>query len=590
MGNGSLKKSDHSAYVGIDSTWNNSTKHLSLSPDIQKTQKTHKISQIKGYQRRSQTIKTQNSPITHTPQRSPVDGMPSNKTAISQPHGRDIGEWRMAEDYVTKRDSDIGNDKFQGDVRLSDAIKLDIRLDKSPLVQSDSPARHSMLVSIEERLFGELDIDTCKADIICIIDVSFSMQGQKLDYVKKTLVSLLDFIKGSRMAIVIFGTHADVLMNFKIVSDASLPHITRIIESITEQGNTNITAAVKVSQTLLKARCTRNDVASMLLLSDGQHNTSDISIDGMFDGDTMAAGTEYTLHAFGYGDDHDSKLMQAMSERKQGNYYFVNDIAKVNECFADCMGMITTSLANKGKMTLKLHPTAYYPEVRILKTYGPYWQKASDTEAVIQLSNIYAGMKKDFGLEIELDASKKRVFGQTQAVLATLKLEYTDMSTSARSKLEKSLTVQIYPKGFQVNVVTNLEVKKNIMRAAGGDAIKKAHEYNEQGRSKAGILLLDSLKTEFEKAQDVKDDIEIKSLIKEFDEIIKMLKNDLTGTPNMCSSTNYMMQKANVYRNQTSSPLSELTPCMYQSKRQHALVTSMKLKSTPIYLPSLTKH
>ena len=494
--------------------------------------------------------------------------------------GPALDEWRKSEELIIHSESQIGTEKIQGDIKLRDALKFGGQLEKLPIVQSDTPVKQAMLLSIEETLFGELDIDTCKADVICIIDVSGSMAGQKLDYVRKTLTSLLDFLKGSRMAIVTFSCEAEMLMNFKIVNDDNLSNIQKIIDSLHDQGNTNITHSVKVSQGLLKARFTKNEVASLFLLSDGQHNQGEISNEIMFDGDIQASGTEYTLHTFGYGDDHDSKLMQSMSERKHGNYYFVNDITKVDECFADCMGMVTTSLATKGKLTLKLQPTAYYPEVRILKTYGPYWQKTSDTEATIMLSSIYAGIKKDFGLEIEFDASKKQVEDETQSVLATLKLEYTEMGASESSMLEESIKVSIYPKGSQVAVVTNLEVKKNIMRAVGGDAIKKAHENNAQGQNKEGIEFLKGLKTEFEKADDVKDDAIIASLIKQFDEIIKMLDNDMHGRANACKSSNYMMQQANMYCNQVSAPQYEHSSGMFQNMRQSANVISMKSKKS----------
>ena len=41
---------------------------------------------------------------------------------------------------------------------------------------------------------------------------------------------------------------------------------------------------------------------------------------------------------FGYGNDHDSELMTWISDKKDGNFYFIEDVKKVGVCFIDCLG------------------------------------------------------------------------------------------------------------------------------------------------------------------------------------------------------------------------------------------------------------
>lgn len=44
------------------------------------------------------------------------------------------------------------------------------------------------------------------------------------------------------------------------------------------------------------------------------------------------------MHTFGYGNDHDAKLMSDIAELKRGYFYFVRDITTVDEAFINTLG------------------------------------------------------------------------------------------------------------------------------------------------------------------------------------------------------------------------------------------------------------
>ncbi len=47
---------------------------------------------------------------------------------------------------------------------------------------------------------------------------------------------------------------------------------------------------------------------------------------------------DYSLHSFGYGDDHDEKILSGISKYKKGCFYYIKDNEFVDECFLDCLG------------------------------------------------------------------------------------------------------------------------------------------------------------------------------------------------------------------------------------------------------------
>ena len=54
----------------------------------------------------------------------------------------------------------------------------------------------------------------CNADLICVIDVSGSMSGQKIDLVKKSLIILVKMMdKDDRLSLIIFSDDSEILFD-----------------------------------------------------------------------------------------------------------------------------------------------------------------------------------------------------------------------------------------------------------------------------------------------------------------------------------------------------------------------------------------
>lgn len=48
----------------------------------------------------------------------------------------------------------------------------------------------------------------------------------------------------------------------------------------------------------------------------------------------------FTINTFGFGRDHDSKLMTALCNLGKGSFYFVQNITLLDEYFADALGSL----------------------------------------------------------------------------------------------------------------------------------------------------------------------------------------------------------------------------------------------------------
>lgn len=412
------------------------------------------------------------------------------------------------------------------------------------------------MVSLSEVLRGQVEKDSSKADVICVIDVSGSMRGEKLDNVKKTLKVLLKLLEGSRVALVTFSTTAECLMNFKTVSKENLPKIHKVIDFMHAGANTNVTQGVLCGQAALAARASRHPVASMFLLTDGQHNQGPCSLQTMFGAAQEFGRASHTVHTFGYGDDHDAVLMQSISEHRGGNYYFVDDIGRVDECFLDCLGLVTTTLATAARLTVKLAPSACFPELRILKTYGSV-SRQSAAQASVEMHTLYAGMKKDFLFDVQLRGAGGPVAASSSAVIGELALEFVPLGETQPRRLVAPITVAVQAPGAgpaqQVPAVL-----KNMLRVRGAEAIEAAEQLRKQAQHQAALDLLAAFRALVASEPAVAGELMIKSLLQSVESVSKMILNELQGKKNKFRTENVVMQNRNFFMCQQSAPLQDV--------------------------------
>jgi hypothetical protein len=87
-------------------------------------------------------------------------------------------------------------------------------------------------------------------------------------------------------------------------------------------------------------------VRTCMLMTDGQANsglrTAAEIVPALAN---MIRETGVTLHTFGYGSDHDSEILRALSTAGGGSYYFVEGVDTIRCAFGDCLGGILSVVA-----------------------------------------------------------------------------------------------------------------------------------------------------------------------------------------------------------------------------------------------------
>ncbi|CAF3993881.1 unnamed protein product, partial [Rotaria sordida] len=156
-------------------------------------------------------------------------------------------------------------------------------------------------------------------DLVCVVDQSGSMSGEKMRLLKQTLVYIVEQLNDlDRLAIISFDTQAyDRSHGLKRMNQQNQQILTRTINyDIPAGGGTYIGCGLEMGINLFTSRRTKNPLGALLLLTDGQDNLQHDYSQLM---ETLPEGV--LCHTFGYGPDHTASLLVQLAEKGNGGTF-----------------------------------------------------------------------------------------------------------------------------------------------------------------------------------------------------------------------------------------------------------------------------
>lgn len=100
----------------------------------------------------------------------------------------------------------------------------------------------------------------------------------------------------------------------------------------------------------------------------------------------------YTINSFGYGSDHDERVLSAISDFKNGDFYYIKNNNLVDQTFLDSLGKLMSVGAKKASVTLIASPQTDITEVS-----GISWEGSTNTkQKQINVGLITFGMDKSY--------------------------------------------------------------------------------------------------------------------------------------------------------------------------------------------------
>jgi len=346
-------------------------------------------------------------------------------------------------------------------------------------------------------------------DLIAVIDCSGSMGSHgKMQNCRDALFSLIPFFsEKDRFAIVKFDSKATKVMGLKRVRETENEQMyDEVISSrLKPGGSTSIPEGIKEAINIIRDRGVhKNKIVSVFLLSDGNDNDqfADKTIKTLVE--ETASDLEFTIHTFGFGDDHDSKLLSEIAKLRNGNFYYIQDLEKINECFVNAFGGLLSIVGRDAKLKLKLEKSnsqiKELSDMKWLKPHGDFWTLNEQTNNYeIDIQNLINGMKRDYVIDIQIPKIADEINpDQREQLILSCVVTAKSIETNEEIIKNADLKAKFFAEdeeskeAAQDNDVSE-EVMYNIFRVEVGEMLVTARKLAEENKNEQAIKELEIL-------------------------------------------------------------------------------------------------
>ncbi|CAD8076924.1 unnamed protein product [Paramecium sonneborni] len=315
-------------------------------------------------------------------------------------------------------------------------------------------------------------------DLVCLIDHSGSMQGEKIKLVRKTLKQMLTFLQPvDRLCLIMFDCRCYRLTRLMRVTQENVRKFRVAISSLQARGGTDIGNGMKMALSILKHRKYKNPISAIFLLSDGVDEGAEERVrDDLIQYNIRDS---FTIKTFGFGRDCCPKIMSEIAHYKEGQFYFVPNLTNIDECFAEALGGLVSVVANHVQLSVQPMNTN---KIQIKKAYGDKWNYDSWKGAfTLYQPHLLSGVRKDYIFEIS--DYKNNVKQEVRVLLQADPVEGGDKVT-----IEQILQIN--------NSDLSNEVLPNYYRVKGAECFEQARIQAEQGQYQTSQQILQNINKE----------------------------------------------------------------------------------------------
>jgi len=342
------------------------------------------------------------------------------------------------------------------------AIRFDQRVDYLTMVSLKAP-------KIENR--------TTNLDIVAVLDQSGSMAGEKLNLLKKaTLFVASQLGERDRLSIITFNDHPTRLCHSVVMNKEGKKKVAQLIAKIHSIGGTKIAPAVKTALDIMNGRKNKANEGAVILLSDGQGDTVDQEL--MKEGFLQKPATDqmFAIHTFGFGADHDARLLGQIALNNRGTFCFISKVKDVVQAFANCLGGLLTLFAKNISVSVTIEGEGN--KFKKLHTKFANEIGTDQKSCKITIPDMYAGETRDILIELDVMALKQP--GKEQKLLTASGI-YSDVAKELAGVILPPVEFKFNrPKEVDPNQVPDDIIDQQRNRIISARVLEESAKFSEQ--------------------------------------------------------------------------------------------------------------
>ncbi|CAD8110764.1 unnamed protein product [Paramecium sonneborni] len=438
-----------------------------------------------------------------------------DKILMSEAQARELEEKVEEQEQIILEQEIVDHDAQMEE--LLNSINLNVLPRQNQMQIQEYPQILPVVLQIQS-MKSLLKKQRANIDLMCVVDVSGSMDGEKIKLVQNSLRYIQKILKPTdRIALVSFSTQAGINLQWTRNLVENKKTIKKAIKNIKIRDSTNIASGVALGLRMIKDRKFKNPVTCMFVLSDGVDDDKGADLRCQKALEKYNLQDTLTINTFGYGSDHDPKVMNNIANLKGGQFVYIDQIQRVSEHFILAM---SSMLSVKAKNVI-LKVKQLKEDIKIAKIFGDdfLWNKISDTQFQLTLNYLVEEDKKEFALEIEIPSLKQQELLQEN--ILQIDLEGVFLGLNADFKKTQKLLLGFTKNEVQYEPLELVEV--NYLRSKAGDRIGQAKGLANSKKYDQAIQLLNKMIDEIETSQFVQNK-QLTVVLKDLNDIKQICK------------------------------------------------------------------
>eukprot|EP01080_Neovahlkampfia_damariscottae_P004194 gene4194-7504_t len=383
-------------------------------------------------------------------------------------------------------------------------------------------------------------------EVVCVIDKSGSMSGEKIKLVRASLEFMVEQMKEQdHLSIVTFDTNVEGILYTTKMDKEGKQKAIKTIKTINVGSSTNLSGGLLEGYSIIEGRVNDSKVSSILLFTDGLANrglTQTNEFVSAIQKQREKLNGPCPIYTFGFGNDHDANMLKSISDASEGLYYYVGKEDEIPKCFADCLGGLLSIVAQNIKVNLKTKNG-----VSIKKSITSYQSKFNDDKTSCELSigDIYSEEFRDLVFVLNLPKLKESV--DISSVI--------DFNLSYFNVIDKSIqktNVEGFlkrPSKIEGSNKPNVELDKQRNRIETGDALENATKLADCGKLEEAREILKSMISKLKESISSNEEF-TKSLILDLNKLLTKLENK---TVYMNEGSKWMNNYSHAQKNQRAT-------------------------------------
>jgi len=372
-----------------------------------------------------------------------------------------------------------------------------IRIQTNSLLPAADTQEGTVLVNAK-MIAPILQSDRIPLSVVCSVDRSGSMSGDKMKLVKSTLRFLVSQLtQRDRFGLVVWSDDVTVQLEPVAMDETGRGAALEAIEAFETQGCTNLSGGLLSGiQTLVEdtPHVDGPRTSAVLLLTDGLANRGvteqEPLVDccrGAIEAGNMAVPP--SVFTFGFGADHNPDMLRAISDAGSGLYYYLESKEAIPQTFADCLGGLLSVVGQNLKLVLE--PLNGSSIAEVLTKYSV--QQSDDGTSTVKLGDLYSEENRNVLIELKIPA----VEPNAASPLVAITLKYFD-TVLAKPMVKDAVFNIDRCEALPAAMVEDAEVAMQHGRWQAAKAMEEANALGRSGKYAEGQRMIKQVQERLE--------------------------------------------------------------------------------------------